>query len=700
MTEALRLPIEVQTKEKEAEDEEKTASLLDRVGIPRPLFWGFVGCLLFMIGDGVESGFLSPYMQSQGISAQQVALMFSVYGFVIAVASWLSGALSDLWGPRQVMWIGLITWVGFEVIFLTLGLKAFNWPVMLVSYGLRGLGYPLFAFGFLVWIAAATPPQRLSSAAGWFWFAFTGGFPTLGSLFASFLIPDLGQYNTFWASVVLVAVGGLIALLLVRERTGMKPLAAAGESPVTTLGRAITILWKQPRIGAGAAVRTINTAAELGFLVFMPTFFVKTIGLPLTQWLQLLSLIFFSNIIWNLLWGVLGDRIGWQRTVAWFGGVGSAITTLLLYYVPLAVGPRFSLIVLVGMLYGATLAAYVPLSALMPSMAPEHKGAAMSALNLGAGASTFVGPAIVGIFLGSLGVVGVMYIFAGLYLLSAILTLAFVRAPEGVIPRKRTWGELGFEAASTLLGHPPAVPNLDKADDIDMVMVDVGGGVYDDDAFAQALLRAARELGGGDLDEREFWKIYDAQRGSGRLRRGIAERFVPSADVNRLTELTRKYWEYPASALYPDARPTLAVLSSKYKLCLICDTQKDPVGALTRDGIAEFFTVIARPDEVGAEKPDPKMFRWAMAKAGVTAANTVLVANRLDTDIRPAQQIGIRTVWLLRGEAPPAPTIEQLGEPDAVITSMTGLPIALVRVARTREAASAVSPDRVPAPAY
>jgi FMN phosphatase YigB (HAD superfamily) len=124
------------------------------------------------------------------------------------------------------------------------------------------------------------------------------------------------------------------------------------------------------------------------------------------------------------------------------------------------------------------------------------------------------------------------------------------------------------------------------------------------------------------------------------------------------------------------------------------------VEALTRDGIAEFFTVVARPDEVGAEKPDPKIFRWAMAKAGVSPDNTVLVANRLDTDIRPAQRIGIRTIWLLRGEAPPAPTIEQLGEPDAVITSMTGLPIALVRVARTREAASAVSPDRVPVPAY
>ena len=103
--------------------------------------------------------------------------MFYIYGLVIAVASWLSGSLSDLRGPRQVMPIGLVAWVGFEMIFLTL--RALNYPVMPVSYGLRRLGYPLFAFGFLVWIAVATPPERLSSATGRFWFAFTSNFPTL-----------------------------------------------------------------------------------------------------------------------------------------------------------------------------------------------------------------------------------------------------------------------------------------------------------------------------------------------------------------------------------------------------------------------------------------------------------------------------------------------------------------------------------------
>ena len=85
---------------------------------------------------------------------------------------------------------------------------------------------------------------------------------------------------------------------------------------------------------------------------------------------------------------------------------------------------------LAAALYGATLAGYVPLSALMPSLAPEHKGAAMSLLNLGAGASVWVGPAIVTLFLAPLGVAGVMWIYAVLYLVSAVLTMFLTLPPE------------------------------------------------------------------------------------------------------------------------------------------------------------------------------------------------------------------------------------------------------------------------------
>ncbi len=331
------------------------------------------------------------------------------------------------------MWAGLGIWAVFQVGFLLLGVVSDSYPMILLFYALRGFGYPLFAFGFLVWITVVTPPNRLGTAVGWFWFAFTGGLPTLGSLLASYTVPWVGPYATLWLALGLVLIGGLIALFGVREPTGRHRLAPVGEAPLITLLSSVTIAWKRPKLAIGCVVRVINTAPQFGFLVFLPTFFTETVGFTLPQWLRLLSMIFLSNIVWNLLFGLIGDRLGWRRTVALCGGLGSTLSTLLLYYTPQAFGANFPLAALAGILYGATLAGYVPLSALMPSLAPKHKGAAMSILNLGAGASVWVGPAIVGLFLPRLGVAGVMWIFAVLYLISAILAL-FLTLPDELPP--------------------------------------------------------------------------------------------------------------------------------------------------------------------------------------------------------------------------------------------------------------------------
>src|SRR5690348_14266453 len=169
---------------------DSSPSLLDRLGIYPPLLWGYVGLLFFMIGDGVEAGYLSKYLVDRSIASEHdVALIFTVYGITVAISAWLSGALSDLLGPRQVMAIGLGIWAIFEVGFLLLGVGPGNYNLIMAMYALRGFGYPLFAYGFLVWITVAAPKQRLGTAVGWFWFALTGGLFTSSSLLASFAIP-------------------------------------------------------------------------------------------------------------------------------------------------------------------------------------------------------------------------------------------------------------------------------------------------------------------------------------------------------------------------------------------------------------------------------------------------------------------------------------------------------------------------------
>jgi polyol permease family len=413
---------------KTAEAVKSGSPLLERLGMYPPLAWGFVAVLLLMCACGVESGFLSAYLAGKGISESAVALVFTVYGAAAAFASWLSGALSDLWGPKRVMFIGLTIWVVFHAAFLWLGIASGNYALILLCYGLRGFGYPLFAYGFLVWITVATPARNLGTSLGWFWFAFAAGFPTLGSLVASYLIPLTNQYQTLWWAMVFV-VGAGLSLLAVREPVGSRRLAPAGENPVKTLLSSATIAWQIPKIGIGGIVRTINTAAQLGFLVFLPVYCTTTVGFTLGQWLRLLTMLSVTNVVWNLLFGIIGDKFGWRRTVTLFGGAGCAVTTLMLHYSLQGRPANYALAVVAGMFFGATLSAYTPLGAMMAALAPGRKGAAMAILNLGAGASAWVGPAIVGVFLPLWGVGGVMWIFAVLYAISAVMTW-FMKVPE------------------------------------------------------------------------------------------------------------------------------------------------------------------------------------------------------------------------------------------------------------------------------
>ncbi|GAB3580169.1 MFS transporter [Amycolatopsis endophytica] len=405
--------------------------LLAKWGLPAPLFLGYVGLLLFMVGDGVESGFIAPFMADNGAGTEiHASYVITVYGVAVMLASWLSGALSELWGPRRVMWIGLTIWVVFDALFLAIAVPSENYTLMLITYGIRGFGYPMFAFGFLVWITAVAPVARLGAAVGWFYFAFTGGLPTLGSLVASFTNPVLGHYGTLWLSVGVLLAGGLLCVLGVRERTGFTRLAPEGVKPVQSLVSSVSIAWKNPRVGVGMLVRVINTAPEFGMLVFFPTIFADDIGFGEGRWLLLVSVIYGTNIFFNLIFGVASDKLGWQRTIFWFGAIGCAISILLLYFVPTALGADYYWVaLLVGALYGATLAGFVPISALLPSLAPENKGGAMALLNLGAGAAAFVGPAIVSLFLGPAGAAGVVIIFAGLYVVAAVLT-RFLKLPE------------------------------------------------------------------------------------------------------------------------------------------------------------------------------------------------------------------------------------------------------------------------------
>lgn len=401
---------------------------IGKIGMDKKMLMGYIGVLVFMMGDGLEQGWLSIYLGESGMTVQQTATLLSVYGIAVAISSWLSGILAEIYGVRKMMISGIVLFVLGTIVFLTVGIPTMNLSVMLPTYALRGLGYPLFAYSFLVWITYYAPTEKLGTAVGWFWVSFAGGLNMLGAYYSSFALPYLGEMKTLWSALIFTAIGSLFAIVLCKPETKVesKPLKESFKH----MTKGITIAFEKPRVGLGGIVRAINTSGAYGLVVFLPAYMINA-GFTTAQWLQIYAALWASNVVFNLIWGVVGDRIGWRNTVMWIGAVGCAIFMASLYYVPYFFGANYALTIIAAICFGSCLAAYVPLSALIPSLAPENRGAAMSILNLGAGLSTFIGPAVAGTFIASVGVVGVIWIYVGMHIFSAILMI-FVRLPKDV----------------------------------------------------------------------------------------------------------------------------------------------------------------------------------------------------------------------------------------------------------------------------
>src|SRR5690606_2598830 len=192
--------------------------------------------------------------------------------------------------------------------FIQLGMTHLDYTAMLFFYAIRGFGYPLFAYSFMVWINYRTPQNSLGRAVGWFWFVFTGGLNVLGAYYSSWALLKFGYQNTLWSSIIWVLIGAFFALVLNRDKFVTK---ASTESKSKELLNGLTIVKREPKVLIGGIIRVINTTAQFAFPVFLPIYMAEN-GFNTTEWLTIWGTIFTSNIAFNLIFGFVGDRLGWQ----------------------------------------------------------------------------------------------------------------------------------------------------------------------------------------------------------------------------------------------------------------------------------------------------------------------------------------------------------------------------------------------------
>ncbi|MDQ3982758.1 MAG: HAD-IA family hydrolase [Actinomycetota bacterium] len=101
--------------------------------------------------------------------------------------------------------------------------------------------------------------------------------------------------------------------------------------------------------------------------------------------------------------------------------------------------------------------------------------------------------------------------------------------------------------------------------------------------------------------------------------------------------------------LFEDAIPTLEDLRSRgIRLGVISNFESWLGVMLERLGITEFFDVLAISGDLGWEKPDPRIFKWAMDEAGAEPHECLHVGDSPNFDAVPAAELGMTGVLLDR----------------------------------------------------
>ena len=127
----------------------------------------------------------------------------------------------------------------------------------------------------------------------------------------------------------------------------------------------------------------------------------------------------------------------------------------------------------------------------------------------------------------------------------------------------------------------------------------------------------------------------------------IAKKFGKAADPAAAMELGDSVGDWPAFLDSPEA---LAQLKKRHKLVIVSNINRDSF-ALSRRKLGVEFDAVVTAEEVGAYKPDMRMFRRALEVAsslGASPDRVLHVAQSLFHDHVPAKKFGLATVWVKR----------------------------------------------------
>jgi FMN phosphatase YigB (HAD superfamily) len=143
--------------------------------------------------------------------------------------------------------------------------------------------------------------------------------------------------------------------------------------------------------------------------------------------------------------------------------------------------------------------------------------------------------------------------------------------------------------------------------------------------------------------------------------------------VNKL-EPHIKQGRHDLFKFFKDAEPTLMTISKYCEIGLIANQSEDVVGLIQKSGFGELFKVQAISFSVKLKKPDLNMFELALKQAGRNAEDCIMVGDRLDTDICPANKLGMTTIRTTNSLFALQVPFRACEHPDYTVTCLSEIP--------------------------
>lgn len=142
-------------------------------------------------------------------------------------------------------------------------------------------------------------------------------------------------------------------------------------------------------------------------------------------------------------------------------------------------------------------------------------------------------------------------------------------------------------------------------------------------------------------------------------------------NIGSAVERYFKHWEI---TLEPEAIGVLKNLKDKYMISLVSNFT-DSVFlhyTLERLGLTKFFDHIIDSDTVGWRKPHPTIFKRFLELSNIGAEDSIFIGDELDTDIKGANEIGIKTVHIVKSKKKSSQNHANI-KPDWIIENLNEL---------------------------